>query len=259
MQGCARHTCFVQQRYGKMRDQRCLLGGFRQNCVARSKRCADLTCKNGEREVPRRDTCKGADGCLIRRAFCIVTQEINGFTQLSDTIKQGFTGFTCKQREQFTVVLIIKNSGLVQDRATFGWTFGPSRRPVQRSFDLLRRSKRRRSNSLIWIVWIGNSDGLARLRRVCDKRRCLPFMRFKGCARCLDPFEIWRMAQIESFGVHTLWFKKFGPRRKPIVRAQSRFKRVDCNLFGADILINNLVHERTVCTVFKQTPNEIGQ
>ena len=93
----------MEQGHREMRDERGLLRWFCQNGITSSQCGADLACENCQREVPWGDACKGADGCIVICAFCIIAQEINGFTKFTDAIEQGLACFARKQCEEFAV------------------------------------------------------------------------------------------------------------------------------------------------------------
>ena len=104
LQRGTRHAGAMEQLHGHGGDQRRLFGGLGQHRVAGRERRADLSDKDGEREIPRRDACDGAErlGRAQRapRLQRVVAAEIGGLAHFAYGVGERLPGFARGQRDQ---------------------------------------------------------------------------------------------------------------------------------------------------------------
>src|SRR5262249_17156653 len=102
----ARYTRLVQKRRRRSSDQRCLLGGLREDGIACRQCPGDLAGEDRERKIPRTDAGEHALAVerelvglarrtgkpdrafeLVSCARRVVAKEINGLTQLAERVR----------------------------------------------------------------------------------------------------------------------------------------------------------------------------
>ena len=133
---CAfRDAGLVQQRDGRARDARCLLGGLCHDAVAGHQRRGDLAEENRQRKIPRRDRDKDAAAAhgeriaLAGRArHCdiaaeqlsalrgIIAAEIGGLAHFRERVVERLAALALKQREEMRAAALQQMRGLLQRR-----------------------------------------------------------------------------------------------------------------------------------------------
>ena len=257
-------------------NDRCLLGGFGQHRIACRKRRRDLPGKDRQREVPRADADKDTAG-LARfflfqtfRLIRVIAQEINGFSDFSESIEQGFAGFAGGDCAKLGDIALVEIGDLAQDICPlFRRLRGPVAIPVmgrfQRSTDFLCRSLLHLTNHT---GRIGGRDRVARRTlwrgASCKHRRRVPCGVGPFFPLCQKRQDRGRFVDPVAPRIGAFRCKEV-PRQADVrigdlaAQRENLADRVLRDFAGRNGRIDDLVHEGGVRAVFKQPPDEIGQ
>ena len=257
------HACAVKQIGGHGGNEGGLFRRFGDDGVACGKGCGDLAREDGEGKIPRADAGEGAMRRIFegRCAIGVIAQKINGFTQFTDGIGQGFSGFAREAGEDGAGVGFKQVGGFLQDDCAFIRGCAPWFCGIECGFDIgeggcLNIADGCASGGVVqggcgvWRGWPGDAWGGGKLGGLV-----------RGAGR-VDCCEVSGIGEIIALGILAIPENGGASGNGGVCqRGQARgcIQRAGGDHGGGHIGIDDLVDEAGICAVFQQAAHKIGQ